>query len=153
MSSFLNNDQITDLKNIFSNHFDTFASGSNVFISIIKQPINIINNSSADVFAGYSSDSMNISDITYSSVTGVYPAIIIDKNNAFKSSQFAQLKFNLDENDLIIKVEHDCRKFLKQGKTEAILIDGNRYNMSDSTDVSQNYFGLQYYYFRITSTK
>jgi len=151
MSSFLVQSQIDSLTGIFSSHYDTFSSGSNNFISVIKQPIKQINNTYSNVLPGYGSTNMNVQDITYQYVTGVFPAMIIYPHT-LATNQFAQLKFNLDENSLLIKVKQDCKDYILTDKTLRILVDGQEYNPELGFAV-QSYFGSRYYYFRLTITK
>src|SRR5258708_3983478 len=123
MSSFLNQSQLNSLQSEFSNHFDTFSSGSNNFITVIKSPVQTINNFNANVLPGYGPDNMSVTDITYQPpVTGVFPDIIIYPHT-LQSTQFGQLKFNIDSNQVMVKVKEICKDFLINNKTERILID------------------------------
>ncbi len=149
--AFLNSSQIQGLQDTFKNHFEQFSSGSDNYISVVKSPIKIINNPSEEVLPGYGPENMNVQDITYQPVTGVFPAIIIYPKT-LQSNQFGQLKFNLDENQIMIKVREDAKNYLITDKTERILIDGQYYN-NELTFSVQSYFGLKYFYFKLTSTK
>lgn len=151
MNSLLTQSQISEVTGIFATHFQLFSSGITNQISVIKQPINIINNTSENVMAGFGSEAMNYNDITYQPVTGMYPAIIIYPKN-MKTQQFGQLKFSLEDNQVMIKVEKDAREFITKGKTEAIVIHGVSYNL-DLIPTVQNYMSLKYYYFKLTSTR
>ncbi len=152
MSSFLNQSQISSLTGIFSNHFDTFSSGSNNYITVVKTPVQTINNVNSNVLPGYGSDNLNVTDITYQPpVTGVFPAIIIYPHT-LQSTQFGQLKFSIDSNQVMVKVKEDCKNFIVNNKTERIFIDNQTYN-NELTYSIQSYFGSKYYYFRLTSTR
>lgn len=135
----------------FYDFFTTMSSASNNYISVIKQPISQINNLNENVIPGFSAESLNIQDITYQPVTGVFPALIIYPHT-LKSDQFGQLKFQLDENQILIKVEKNTRDYLLNGKTERIIANDNVYNM-EITPTIQNFFGLKFYYFKLTSTR
>jgi len=135
----------------FYDFFQTMSSGNNNFISVIKQPINVINNQDENVLAGFGAESMNIKDVTYQPVTGVFPALILYPND-LKSQQFAQLKFELDENQVMIKVEQRTRDFILNGRTERIIANDVIYN-TNIIPKTQNFFGLKFYYFKLTSTK
>lgn len=148
MYSFLNQSQLTELQNTFSNHFDTFASGNNNYALIIKEPIKIVNNPSEQVLAGYGAENMDITSVTYQPVTGIFPAIVIYPNQ-IQTNQFGQLKFELDENQIMIKVQQSARDFIRNGKTERIVIDGNTYGETEYSDRLQNFFGLKYYYIKL----
>ncbi len=144
--------QQSELTGVFSNHFSLFAEQSQNEILIIKAPVQQINNSGADVLPGYGGDTLNVIDITYNPpVTGIYPAIIIYPHQ-LNTSQFGQLKFNIDDNQVMIKVEENAKNFLLQDKTERIIIDNQVYN-PELTFKIQSFLGLKYYYFKLTSTK
>ncbi len=151
MSSFLNLNQLNQLTGIFNRHFDTFSSGINNYITVLKEPTKIINNTNSLNMPGYSNDSLNLSDITYIPVSGVFPAMIIYPKDA-KIQSFTQLNLNLDKNDIAIKVKEDCKNYIINGKTENIIVNNNLYNSND-TPVIQNFFGSKYYYFKLTATR
>lgn len=152
MPSFLNQTQINSLTGLFQNHFETFSSGSNNFITVIKTPLDTVINPNGLVLPGYGVDNINITDITYAPpVTGYFPAMIIYPHT-LNTSQFGQLKFNIDDNQVLIKVKEDCKNFLLRDKTERIFVDDQVYNM-ELTYSAQSYFGSKYYYFKLTSTK
>src|SRR5271166_3197959 len=123
MSSLLNANQIADLTGIFSQHFEQFASGSNNFISVIKSPIEIVNNPSENILPGYPPDTLNVTDITYIPVTGIFPAIIIYPHT-LQSNQFGQLKFDIDSNQVMIKVQEPAKNYLLTDGIERIYVDG-----------------------------
>jgi len=151
LSSYLNSNQLADLTGQFSNLFATFSTGISNYVTVIKEPIKVIQNSSEQVLAGYGGENQNIQDVVYQPVTGIFPAVIIYPNS-MTERQFGQLKFNLDENQISIKVDSTTADFLTRGKTERILVNDSYYNMEITPRV-QNYFGLKYYYFKLTSTK
>lgn len=151
MSSFLNQITIDNLTGIFDRHFSTFSSGIGNFITIIKEPIQIINNSSSTNIYGYPSDSLNNSDVTYQAISGIYPAMILYPGD-LKEQIFTQIKTSLDINDVMIKVKSECKDYIMSGKTEGIIINGLRHNVEQSPKI-QNYFGSLYYYFKCTLTQ
>ena len=151
MYEILNESQQSELSGIFSNHFSLFSEQSNNFISVIKTPISIINNPNENVLPGYGADTQNVTDITYQPVTGVFPAIIIYPHN-LQGNQFGQLKFDIDDNQVMIKVEENCKNYILVDGIERIFIDNQAYNIERSFKV-QSYLGLKYYYFKLTVTK
>ncbi len=152
LSNLITSTQATELSGIFSQHFPLFSTDSNNFITIIKAPVQQINNSGADVLPGYGGDTFNVTDITYNPpVTGVYPAIIIYPHQ-LNSSQFGQLKFNIDDNQIMVKLEENAKNFILEGKVERIVINDQVYN-PELTFKIQSFLGLKYYYFKLTSTK
>ena len=145
-------EQQSQLSGIFAEHFPLFSTQSSNFVTIVKTPVQTINNINANVLAGYGSDNMNLSDISYlPPVTGTYPAIIIYPKQ-LDTTQFGQLKFAIDENQVMIKIEEDAKNFILNDKTERIIIDGQAYN-PELTFKVQSFLGLKYFYFRLTSTK
>jgi len=152
LSNLLTSSDATMLSGIFANHFPLFSFDSNNFITVVKQPIQTINNPNENVLPGYGADVLNVTDITYAPpVTGVFPAIIIYPHT-LNSSQFGQLKFEIDDNQVIIKVQNDAKDFMIRDLTQRIIIDEQFYNMELTYSV-QSYLGLKYYYFKLTSTK
>lgn len=152
MNSFLNQSQIAELTGMFSNHFSTFSSGINNFITITKTPIQSVLNTSAYTPAGFGIENTNISNTTYSSyITGYYPAMIIYPSD-LKSNEFGPLKFELDENQVMIKIQSDAKDFILNGRLEKIEIDGFTYN-AELTPKIQNFMGLKFFYFKLTSSK
>jgi hypothetical protein len=149
---FLTSNQVAGITGIFDQLFSSYGTGINNRVSIIKEPIKIVNNQSENVMPGFLPDAVDYSSITYQPVTGVFPAIIIYPHE-LKSQQFGQLKFNLDENQVMIKLQNDGANYMLNGKTEKVLVNGAFYSMADFTPKIQNYFGLKYYYFKLTSTK
>jgi hypothetical protein len=152
MAQLVTSSQQSEITGIFGQHFDLFGAQSNNYINIIKSPVQTIINSGEVVFPGYGADTINLSDISYNPpITGVFPAIIIYPNQ-MNSNQFAQLKFNIDSNQILIKVQEDCKNFILNGLTQMLIVDGQAYNQENTYKV-QNFIGLKYYYFRLTSTK
>lgn len=152
LTSFLSPDQITDLTGQFSNHFTTFSSGINNVISVIKQPQVVINNPSETVIEGYGAVSMNVNDTQLNPITGFFPAMLIYPNE-IKQQQFGQLKFPVEENSILVKVEPRTKDFILNGKTEGIIANDIYYGIIDIVPRIQSYFGLKYYYFKLTVTK
>jgi len=148
----LSSTQQAEFSGIFAQHFDLFSSQSNNYITVVKTPVKLINNPTENVLPGYGAENMDVTSITYNHpVTGVFPAIIIYPKTQ-QSTQFAQLKFNIDDNQVVIKVTDDCRSFIVNNKTERIVIDSQNYN-NELTYTVQSFMGLKYYYFKLTSTR
>ena len=152
MYELINQSQQKELTGIFSQHFSLFGAQSNNYVTVIKTPVQTIVNSGANVLPGYGNDTLNVSDIIYApAVTGVFPAIIIYPNQ-LNSNQFGQLKFSIDYNQILIKVEENCKNFILNDLTQMIMVDAQAYNQENTFKV-QSFMGLKYYYFRLTSTK
>lgn len=131
----------------FGRHFETFSRN----ITVQKKPIETFSvNSTNNVFPGYS-EPANISNITYTPISGVFPAII-RYNLKSTNPVIYEAKTTLSQGQCQIKVQNDCRDFILNGVTENIVVDGYPYFIV-SDDGAQNYLGLMYYYFILQRTK
>lgn len=152
MSSFLTSTQLSNLTGVFQKHFDSFGSGIGNVITVYKEPIQQINNPDSINFGGYGPDSNGSqTDITYVEVSRQIPAQILYPKDT-KSLVFAQLRTNIDINDLIIKVDQAGADYINAGKVERILVNGAMYNLKSSVPNVQNYFGLRFYYYQLGVT-
>lgn len=152
LSNLLTASDVSMITGLFFEHFPLFSTDSNNFITVIKSPTQTINNPSENVLPGYGADNLDSTSISYAPpVTGVFPAIILYAHT-LNSSQFGQLKFNIDDNQVVVKVQQDCKDFMLRDLTQRILLDGQAYNMENTFSV-QSFMGLKYYYFKLTSTK
>ncbi|MEK6879003.1 MAG: hypothetical protein AABY22_05315 [Nanoarchaeota archaeon] len=136
---------------MFSGHFETFSTGRNCYITVIKEPIQQINDSSSTNYYGYGPDSSSNTEITYIPVSGVFPCIPV-YSKSMNSKEFTETKFFLDTNKNYAKVKEDCRDFINDGKTERVIIDGKSFNL-DGDEAIQNFWGIRYYYFGLTPIK
>ena len=152
MSSLLNSSNIAYITGQFQNLWKTLSTGRNSYITIVKEPIKIINQSNSLNVYGYSEDSLNQSDITYTPVTGTFPSVVL-YNNAMNSKQFTELHFSLDENQIIVKLDKPGRDYMKDGKVEYVIVEDNKFNLVSSTERIQNYYGLKFYYFKLQATQ
>ena len=152
MSSFLNSFQLATLTGVFRNHWETFSSGIGNYVTVYKAPTQVINNPDSINFDGYGPDNNgSVTDITYIENSRQIPCQILYPKD-MNTLPFAQLRLNLDTNDLMIKVDQDGADYLNAGKNERIIVNGQTYNPNDSFNV-QNYFGLKFYYYKLVITK
>jgi len=153
MSSFLNSTQLSLLTGTFQNHFDTFSSGINNYVTIYKEPLQVIQNPDSQSIFGYSSDTTvnSNSDITYQNISATYPAMIIYPGDP-KELAWPQIKTSLSTNEIMIKVKSDAKDYIVNGKTERIVANGVSYNIQTTPKI-QNYFGSLYYYFKCVETQ
>lgn len=124
------------------NHFDTFKRP----IVIYKEPIATVN---SDVnYAGY--DVPVSTNTTYTVVSGTYYALKVNKkSNATNDIQNADVSVN--NTKITVKVLPETMDYLINGKTEYVIYNNTRYNVI-SQPMHQNYLGLQFYYFDLSST-
>ena len=132
---------------ILADHFDTFKRS----IIIYKEPKKIINISASNnnVLAGYgeSSDAENISFVA---VSGTFPALI-NYQGKQDLPYISEVNSSASKGVIKMKVEQDARDYIKDGKTERVIVDGSSFNII-SDDKLQNYLGLQYYVYFLEKT-
>lgn len=122
MPSLIPTGTILALTGAYNDHFDTFASE----IVIIKEPIKSIVSTSSVVLPGYREES-NETNYTLTLVSGIFSGLVW-------TAKDQTLKFHDETNDKIplgevrIKVKEDARRYLSEGKTEAIKIGDVYYN-------------------------
>lgn len=126
-----------------NDHFDTFKRS----VTIYKEPRKTYSNASAVIYPGYDYSSQE-GEVTFEAVSGVYDAMIIDKN-VQSLTEITEPKFNVPKGEKVIKVKQDAREFINNGKTEYLLDNGKKYNITSKEKI-QNYLGLQFYYYEIT---
>ena len=99
--------------------------------------------------AGYgeSSDSENISFIA---VSGTFPALI-NYQGKQDLPYIAEVSSSASKGVIKMKVEQDARDYIKNGKTERVIVDNSSFNII-SDDKLQNYLGLQYYVYFLEKT-
>jgi len=148
MSSLLSSGEITSFTGEFVKHFDTFSQWRNIVVN--KEPIKtvVINPST---YAGYGNEDSN-TEYTLTPVYETFPAIISYEYNSNQSDiSNTAIKIRFGDNKVRIKVKKNARDYIKNGKTENIIVDENIYN-TVSSDKVQGYLGLQYYYFDLEAT-
>lgn len=132
----------------FDLFFHQMGSGRSCFVSILKEPLKIINNSGDNIFDSYGQENQNITDITYKVRSGIFECVPI-YTNAMNIDKFVSMKFNLDLNSMYIKLKEDGASYIMDGtKTERVYVDGIPY-IPQNTPKIQNFFGLRYYYFKL----
>ena len=143
----LSSQEIHNLTGEMERLFITMSSGRNSYVTIIKAPIEVINDSTQDVMAGYGPENMDKTTITYIPKTGVYPCVTVYPYKNMPKDSFTQLKFVLDLNSVVIKVKENCRTFIHDGKNQNVIIDNLLYTIQKDEQI-QNYWGSKYYYFK-----
>lgn len=143
MASLLNSREISELTGIAIDHFDTFK----IPITIIKEAARSFDNYNIRQYPGYQNSDLASPDITFTPVSGIYYGLKVGPGRG--GNQNVQiLQTSTPVNQTYIKVQSDCRDFIKQGKTEQIICDGITYGIT-SDEKSVNYLGLVYYIFDI----
>lgn len=143
MPSLIPNSQLVTLTGALMNLFDTVKRP----IIVFKEPIQTINSTSDNTFAGYGSSSEE-ANITYTPVSGAFYAMKCDPFVKPGTSSVPLTTNVILENKIRIKVLPEAMSYIAQGKTEAILYDGILFKQV-SKPMPQNYLGLQFYHFDI----
>ena len=142
--------QIAIFTGIMGDHFETFSNNRN--ITIFKEPTKTITTIPINDYPGYENSS-NETNITYTTVSGIYPAIIRYKKPAGSTNQdLESVNMRNLKGDVTIKVKQDCFNYVKNGKTEYFEFDNKQFNQI-SDEAVQDYLGLKFYYFGLESTK
>jgi hypothetical protein len=144
--SLLSSTEIEYLTGEFYKHFDTFATDLSRNITIYKEPKKVITLTTGINYPGYG-NTQNATNITYVVQSGVYPALILYNRNQDQKNLY-EANVVIPKGQVQIKVKEDAKNYIKLGKTESIIVDGNTYN-TITDEAVQNYLGLTYYYFTL----
>ena len=139
MANLLTDLDISDFTTVLRDHFDTFKRDITIYrrSQVVTTDINSV------PIVGYSDPSINNSTVTYTSETGVFSAIRMNKNN-FPITNLGEFKLGLSDGEIRIKVEEDAMRFIEQGGVERIVVDEISFNL-DGQRHTQNYLGQIYY--------
>ncbi len=144
MATLITDTEKTAFKSSVADLFDTLKRD----IIVYKEPIkNIV--SFSEPLAGYSNTSAE-STIEYTIVSGVYPAKIRHGRDQ-KNTVTNDTKTKLPAGTVRILVEQDCNDFIKQGRTESIVVDGLTFNQIDD-EAPKDFLGKKYYVFMLNRT-
>ncbi len=146
MPGFLDNNEIALYTGEAQLLFQTYSQN----ITIFKQPIKTIMNIQQPGFEGYQ-ESSNITNFTYQPVSGVFPAIVI-YGRKYDGVLVDDLNIYLENGSCLIKVQKDCRDFIRNGVTERIHINENDFNVRGFESV-RDYLGLKFYYYEVKATQ
>ncbi len=88
---------------------------------------------------------------TYTSETGVYPALI-KYSDEQQENYHSDLGGGISKGDVRIKIKKDCRDFIEAGKTEKIEFDDKTWNVS-SDDSVRRFLDSEFFVYYLTRTK
>jgi hypothetical protein len=151
MASLVSQDEINVFTGDFQNLFDTFKRS----ITVFKRPKKVVTASNVNdqnIYFGY--DSQNVApDVveSYEAVSGTFDVMITYKDNQ-ESDELSDLNTFSYNGDVRIKVQEDCRDFIKEGKTENIQFDNKVFNVVGDEAVKY-FFGYKLYVFHLKATK
>jgi len=146
MPSLLSAADINSFTGDFQNLFDTFKRD----ITIYKEPKKTISNVNLDSYHGYG-ESAQKTNITYTSVSQVHQAVVSYKDRQ-DAEEIASVGLIYFAGDARIKVDSITKEYIKNGKTEKIVIDGKVFNLL-TEDAVKNFFGVKLYVFHLQATK
>jgi hypothetical protein len=146
MSSYLSDSDIEYRTGILFKHFETFSEHRSLIVH--KEPLKTILSTGENIYAGYGNSSAP-ENVTFTPISGVFPVMTIYDKNA-KEVFLPDVNLSLPTNRLKIKVTEDARNFIKNGNNVMFEIDGLQFNQV-SQETVQNYLGLRFYLFTLTS--
>lgn len=150
MASLISSTELTFFTGALKSHFDTFTREGTRLITVYKEPLKTVTNSSQNLY-GYG-DVSNPVNITYTDVTGIFPAMISHKLDQ-KKAELEEIKVSVNKGEVRIKVEAPARDFIEDGRlNQRVDFDGKSYNII-SSDGIQNYMGLIFYVYTLQNTK
>jgi len=146
MASFLSAGDINSFRNDVDTHFDTFKR----IITVHKEPIKNIVQTTTNQMLGYQEDS-NIVDYTYTPRSETFYAIIKYNIRGENLPIDSELKLRFPNQFVEMKVQEDARNYINQDRTEKITFDEKAFNLV-SKDIVKNYLGLSYYVYYLRET-
>lgn len=151
MASLVSQNEIDVFTGDFQNLFDTFKRP----ITVFKRPKKVVSASNVNdqnIYFGYDSQNVKPNVVeSYEPVSGVFDVMISYKDNQ-QSDELNDLNTFSYNGDVRIKVQEDCRAFIKNGKTENIQFDDKVFNVVGDEAVKY-FFGYKLYVFHLKATK
>jgi hypothetical protein len=145
-TSFLNSTDKTWFENAADTWFETFKKT----ITVHKEPIKNIVQSTTNQMLGYQEDS-NIVDYTYTPRNQSFDAVV--KYNPIDNLQEnLEIKIKFIDQSVEIYVKEDAKNYINTDKTEKITFDGKTFNLF-STSIVKNYFDNNYYVYYLKETR
>jgi len=144
-TSFLNSTDKTWFEDAADTWFETFKKT----ITVHKEPIKNIIQSTTNQMLGYQEDS-NMVDYTYTPRNQSFDAVV--KYNPIDNLQEnLEIKIKFIDQSVEIYVKEDAKNYINTDKTEKITFDGKTFNLF-STSIVKNYFDNNYYVYYLKET-
>ena len=143
MPSLISDLEKAELALVFKDIFDTFKRT----ITVHKEPIRVIGQVANKPMAGYGQDSEedNVSFVPQSK--DFQATVAYSQQQTEVSTQVGTYEIGT----VRIKVEEEAASYIKNGKTERIVVDGKSFN-TITDDKVQDFLGTKYYVFYIQAT-
>jgi hypothetical protein len=146
MASFVTSSETTSFTGDLQKLFDTFKRD----IVIYKEPKKVIENVNSSAFYGYG-DSAQKTNITYVPVFETHQATVSYKDRQ-ESEEMDGIGLMYFAGDVRIKTDENGKNYIKNGKTEKIVIDGKDFNILTAESIKY-FLGLRFYVFHLEHTK
>jgi len=143
MAGLLSSEDVSFFTGQLYEHFLTFSDNQQIIVN--KAPI-VSYSSPGNIYAGYTNQDIE-ENATYTPVSGVYNAITYYDND-FRQDKFNEPNISLADGEIAIEVLTNTKDFIQNGKTENIIVDGLLFDII-SEPWLQNYFGLQFWYYKL----
>jgi len=136
---------VTEFTGAAMDHFDTFKRN----IIVYKEPLTTFSNPTDNVYAGFEQPESSTS--SYTVQTGVFSALKVVPKQTTDQTQVPLTQISILYTNIRIKVQEDAKKYIEEGKTEAIVFGGVTYNVI-SPPIPVDFLGLTFYYYDLQKT-
>ena len=145
MPSLVSSDEINSFTGDFQNLFDTFKRT----ITVHKSPKKVIQQINTDFLHGYgeSSDQVNY---TYTPVSQDFESMVLYKDRQ-DADEMDIGNLTYFAGDVRIKCDETTKDYIKDGKTEKIVIDGKDFQLMTEESVKY-FFGITLFVFHLQFT-
>ena len=146
MASLVSQEEINVFTGDFRNLFDTFKRT----VTIHKAPKKILKNINTDFLYGYG-DPAEQANYEYVHVYKDYECMVSykDQQDSDQLSEVSEIRYFAG--DVRIKVDEDAKAYIKDGKTEKVVIDGKNFQLMTEESVKY-FFGIKLYVFHLQFT-
>lgn len=148
--SLLSTSELNSFMSDMNDHFDQFSS--NHSLVIYKRAQQILSTPDSNTYFGYGQDAQNADNITYQTISGVFPCMVITPSADNKDIPFSWVPFFLVNGEKIIKVKQDAKQFIENGIANDVFILDSETFRKISSSVLKKYGNNLYYYFKLGTT-
>ena len=145
MSSLVSATEISSFTGDFQDLFDTFKRA----ITIHKTPKRVIQQINTDFLHGYGEPADQV-NYTYTPVSQDFTAMVLYKDRQ-ETDEMDIGNLTYFAGDLRIKCDQETRDYIKDGKTEKVVIDGKDFQLMTEESVKY-FFGIRLYVFHLQFT-
>jgi hypothetical protein len=146
MASLVSTDEISVFTGDFMNLFDTFKRT----FTVHKAPKRIIAQINTDFLYGYG-EAANQANYTYETVSQDFEGMVLYKDYQESDDLGGVSEIRYFAGDIRIKVDQAAADYIKNGKTEKIVVDGKNFQLMTEESVKY-FFGVKLYVFHLQFT-